>query len=186
MYTRPYCARIRVFICSCIRVLIARVYASLLRAYTRLHLLMYTRPYCACIRVLIARVYASSFAHVYQGAVKHGRGNGYGAPDLCVMHGPPVYTCKFANIFANDSFANISNKTLFRFEHIEQNVGSLQTLFSMDYWDVSLKNNVKNVQKGITLQNRKVGKLFSLFTKPIDYIFWMCVYLTYITNISCN
>ena len=42
-----------------------------------------------------------------QGAVKHGRGNGYGAPDLCVMHGPPVYTCKFANIFANES-----NKTL--------------------------------------------------------------------------
>ena len=99
-----------------------------------------------------------------QGAVKHGRGNGYGAP-----------VCKFANIFANES--NI---------HIEQNVGSLQTLFSMDYWDVSLKNNVKNVQKGITLQNRKVGKLFSLFTKPIDYIFWMCVYLTYMTNISCN
>ena len=110
-----------------------------------------------------------------QGAVKHGRGNGYGAPDLCVMHGPPVYTRKFANIFANES--NM---------HIEQNVGSLQTLFSMDYWDVSLKNNVKNVQKGITLQNRKVGKLFSLFTKPIDYIFWMCVYLTYMTNISCN
>ena len=63
-----------------------------------------------------------------------------------------------------------------RIEHIEQNVGSLQMLFSMDYWDVSLKNNVKNVQKGITLQNRKVGKLFSLFTKPIDYIFWMCVF----------
>ena len=56
----------------------------------------------------------------------------------------------------------------------------------MDYWDVSLKNNVNNVQKGITLQNRKVGKLFSLFTKPIDYISWMYVYLTYITNISCH
>ena len=107
----------------------------------------------------------------YQGAVKHGRGNGYGAPDLCVMHGPPVYTRKFGNIFANES--NISNKRL-------------QTLFSMDYWDVSLKNNVNNVQKGITLQNRKVGKLFSLFTKPIDYISWMYVYLTYISNISCH
>ena len=49
-------------------------------------------------------------AHISQGAVKHGRENGYGAPDLCVMHGPPVYTRKFANIFANES--NISNKTL--------------------------------------------------------------------------
>ena len=27
----------------------------------------------------------------WQGAVKHGRGNGYGAPDLCVMHGPPPH-----------------------------------------------------------------------------------------------
>ncbi len=26
-----------------------------------------------------------------QGVVKHGRGNGYGAPDLCVMQVPPAY-----------------------------------------------------------------------------------------------
>ena len=67
MYTRPYCAcirvlicaRIRVFICSCIRVLIARVYASLLRVYTRPYCARIRVFICSCIRVLIARVYAS-------------------------------------------------------------------------------------------------------------------------------
>ena len=59
MYTRPYCA--------CIRVLIARVYASSFAHVYASLLRVYTRPYCArirvficsCIRVLIARVYAS-------------------------------------------------------------------------------------------------------------------------------
>ena len=29
-----------------------------------------------------------------QGAVKHGRGNAYCTPDLCVMRGPPFYVNK--------------------------------------------------------------------------------------------
>ncbi len=29
--------------------------------------------------------------YLTQGVVKHGRGNGYGAPDLCVMQVPPAY-----------------------------------------------------------------------------------------------
>ena len=33
---------------------------------------------------------------------------------------------------------------------------------------MSLINDVKNVEKRITLQNRKVGEIFSQFTKPID------------------
>jgi hypothetical protein len=30
-----------------------------------------------------------------QGAIKHGRGNGYGAPDLCVMQVPPPHISSF-------------------------------------------------------------------------------------------
>ena len=50
----------------------------------------------------------------------------------------------------------------------------------MDYWDVSLKNNVKNVQKGITLQNRKVGKLFSLFIKQAKL--WVSITRLYVSG----
>ena len=32
---------------------------------------------------------ASKNAKFEQGVVKHGRGNGYGAPDLCLMQVPP-------------------------------------------------------------------------------------------------
>jgi hypothetical protein len=31
------------------------------------------------------------YVRAAQGAVKHGRWNGYGAPDLCVMQVPPAY-----------------------------------------------------------------------------------------------
>jgi hypothetical protein len=41
---------------------------------------------------------------VEQAAIKHGRGNGNDAPDLCVMRGPPR---RFSNIGNSHSNINI-------------------------------------------------------------------------------
>ena len=44
--------------------------------------------------IYMVRLHKYPYKYNYQynqGVVKHGRGNGYGAPDLCVMQVPPAY-----------------------------------------------------------------------------------------------
>ena len=52
------------------------------------------------------------------------------------MRVPPVHTCKVAKIYK------------LRIEHMEENVGSLQTLFTMRLLGCKPKNYVENSEKG--------------------------------------
>ena len=70
-----------------------------------------------------------------QGVVKHGRGNGYGAPDLCVMQVPPAYivfcsnssALMFSVVFMFASFS-------FQIQEKTQEKDKLKTIYS-GFWD---------------------------------------------------
>ena len=70
------------------------------------------------------------------------------APDSGVMRVPPVYTWKL------QKFTNYKSNTWKKM--LDLNKRFLQ----WDYWDVNLKNYVKNGEKRINLRNRKVGEIF--------------------------
>ena len=70
-----------------------------------------------------------------QGVVKHGRGNGYGAPDLCVMQVPPPHILFFVRIRARlfsvvFMFASFS----FQIQEKTQEKDKLKTIYS-GFWD---------------------------------------------------